>query len=104
VYTEEVSKRINVILPDATAALLQRVAAAGSRSHFIDRAVRHFVESEGRRGLRERLKAGYIANAEQDLAIATEWFPLEEEAAELTGLADRKMEIGPRQVNRRKKP
>jgi hypothetical protein len=30
--------------------------------------------------LREQLKAGYRANAERDLAMAAEWFPLEEEA------------------------
>jgi hypothetical protein len=38
--------------------------------------------SSKRRGrtLREQLKAGYRANAERDLAIAAEWFPLEEEA------------------------
>jgi hypothetical protein len=30
--------------------------------------------------LREQLKAGYRANAERDLTIAAEWFPLEEEA------------------------
>lgn len=30
--------------------------------------------------LRELLKEGYGANAERDLAVAAEWFPLEEEA------------------------
>jgi metal-responsive CopG/Arc/MetJ family transcriptional regulator len=56
------------------------VAAKGTRSRFIDQAVRHFVEAQGGRTLREQLKAGYRANAERDLAIAAEWFPLEEEA------------------------
>jgi hypothetical protein len=41
--------------------------------------------SKGGRGsktdLAERLRAEAIANAERDLAIAAEWFPLEEEAA-----------------------
>jgi hypothetical protein len=32
--------------------------------------------------LREQLKAGYLANAGENLKIATEWFPLEEEATE----------------------
>lgn len=44
------------------------------------KAVLHFVETQGRRTLREQLKAGYQANAERNLAIAAEWFPLEEEA------------------------
>jgi CopG family transcriptional regulator / antitoxin EndoAI len=74
------SKRINIVLPDKTVAVLDRVAARGTRSRFIDRAVRHFVETQGRRTLREQLKAGYRANAERDLAIAVEWFPVEEEA------------------------
>ena len=74
------SKRINIILPDKTVAVLDRVASKGTRSRFIDRAVRHYVETQGRASLREQLKAGYQANAERDLAIAAEWFPLEEEA------------------------
>ena len=74
------SKRINVVLADETVAVLDRVAAKGTRSRFIDQAVRHYVETEGKRSLREQLKTGYRANAERDLAIAAEWFPLEEEA------------------------
>jgi CopG family transcriptional regulator/antitoxin EndoAI len=74
------SKSINVILPDRTVAVLDRVASKGTRSRFIDRAVRHYVESQGMANLREQLKAGYEANAERDLAMATAWFPLEEEA------------------------
>ena len=31
--------------------------------------------------LREQLKAGYLANAGENLKIAAEWFPLDEEAA-----------------------
>jgi CopG family transcriptional regulator/antitoxin EndoAI len=74
------SKRINIVLPDKTLAVLDRVAARGARSRFIDRAVRHYVETQGRHSLREQLKAGYRANAERDLAMAAEWYPLEEEA------------------------
>jgi 5S rRNA maturation endonuclease (ribonuclease M5) len=61
------SKRINIVLPDATVALLDRVDAKGSRV---------------RRRLREQLKAGYHANAQRDLELAAEWFPLDEEAWE----------------------
>jgi CopG family transcriptional regulator/antitoxin EndoAI len=74
------SKRINIILPDATVAVLDRVASKGTRSRFIDRAVRHYIDTQGMARLREQLKAGYRANAERDLAMAAEWFPLEEEA------------------------
>jgi len=77
------SKRINIILPDQTVAVLDRVTTKGNRSRFIDRAVRQFVETEGKANLRIRLKEEAIANADRDLAIAAEWFPLEEEAARL---------------------
>jgi len=75
------SKRINIVLPDKTMAMLDRVAAKGARSRFISRAVLHLIETEGKANLRERLKAEALANAGRDLAIAAEWFPLEEEAA-----------------------
>jgi CopG family transcriptional regulator/antitoxin EndoAI len=75
-----VSKRINVILPDTTIRVLDRVAPKGDRSRFISEAVLHYVESVGKKSLKERLKAGYQANAERNLKIAAEWFPLEEEA------------------------
>ena len=74
------SRRINIVLPERTLAVLDRVTTKGSRSRFIDRAVIHLVETEGRQNLRARLKAEAIENAERDLAIAAEWFPLEEEA------------------------
>ena len=80
ISAHSMSKRINIVLPDETVAVLGRVAAKGARSRFIDQAVRHFVETQGKQTLREQLKAGYCANAERDLAVAAEWFPLEEEA------------------------
>jgi len=73
------SKRINVILPERTLAVLDRVASKGNRSRFISKAVIHYIESHGKQTLRERLKAGYEANAEESLKMALEWFPLEEE-------------------------
>jgi len=75
------SKRINIVLPDTTVSVLDKVTTKGTRSRFIDRAVLHFIEARGKQTLREQLKAGYRANAAQDLALAAEWFPLEEEAA-----------------------
>jgi CopG family transcriptional regulator / antitoxin EndoAI len=74
------SKRINVILPDATVTLLDRVVPKGHRSRFIDRAVLQFVKAAGTANLRERLKAGALANARLNLEIAEEWFPVEQEA------------------------
>ena len=77
------TKRINIVLPVQTLSILDRVTTKGSRSRFISNAVHFYVESQGKQNLREQLKAGYRANAERDLAIAAEWFPLEEEAHNL---------------------
>jgi metal-responsive CopG/Arc/MetJ family transcriptional regulator len=74
------SQRINIMLPEETLAVLRRVAPRGNRSRFISRAVIHYVETQGKESLREHLKAGYLANADENLKIAAEWFPLEEEA------------------------
>lgn len=74
------SKRINIMLPERTLAVLDRVAPRGHRSRFVSEAVLHYVETQGKRSLRERLKAGYLANSDENLKIAAEWFPLEEEA------------------------
>ena len=73
------SKRINIMLPVSTLAVLDRVAPKGNRSRFVSEAVLHYVETHGKEGLRQQLKAGYLANAEENLRIAAEWFPLEEE-------------------------
>ncbi|MBZ5727350.1 MAG: ribbon-helix-helix domain-containing protein [Acidobacteriia bacterium] len=85
------SKRINIVLPDRTLAVLDRVASKGNRSRFISRAVLHFIESQGKETLRERLKREGVANAGRDLEIAADWFPLEEEASETTPAAPVKM-------------
>ncbi len=78
------TKRINVILPTTTIAVLDRVAAKGNRSAMIDRAIRHYVSTQSRQNLRERLKQEAIVNADRDLQMAAEWFPLEEQAWQLT--------------------
>ena len=74
------SKRINVMLSEETLALLDRVTPRGGRSRFVSRAIVHFVKGRGKHHLREQLKVGYQANAEESLKIALEWFPLEEKA------------------------
>ena len=74
------SRRINIMLPERTLAILDRVAPRGDRSRFVSQAVLHYVETKGQQSLRAQLKAGYLANADENLKIAAEWFPLEEEA------------------------
>ena len=84
------NKRINIILPATTISVLDRVAAKGKRSALIDRAIRHYVDTQGRQNLRERLKQEALVNAARDLRMATEWFPLEEEAWQVTQERKRK--------------
>jgi hypothetical protein len=79
------SKRINIILVDKTVAVLDRLTTKGNHSRFIDRAARHLIESESKANLRARLKEEAIASADRDLALAAEWFPLDEEAVHLAG-------------------
>src|ERR1017187_5065511 len=89
------NKRINVILPTTTVSVLDRVAAKGNRSALIDRAIRHYVETQGRQNLRQRLKQEALANAERDLQMAAEWFPLEEEAWQGAQRQKRKKKLFP---------
>ena len=77
------NKRINVILPTTTVAVLDKVATKGTRSALIDRAIRHYVKAQSQQSLRQRLKQEALSNAERDLQMAAEWFPLEEEAWQL---------------------
>lgn len=83
------SKRINIVLPDTTVSVLDRVTTKGARSQFISEAVLHFVETHGKQNLRERLKHEALANAERDLAIAAEWFPLEDEASQKSEISQK---------------
>jgi CopG family transcriptional regulator/antitoxin EndoAI len=75
------SKRINIVLPEKTLAVLDRVTTRGNRSRFISRAVLHFIETQGKENLRERLKREALENAARDIEMAAEWLPLEEESA-----------------------
>jgi CopG family transcriptional regulator/antitoxin EndoAI len=79
------SKRINIMLPERTLAVLDRVAPKGNRSRFVSDAVLHYVETKGQQSLREQLKRGYLANADENLKIAAEWFPIEEQAWQKSG-------------------
>lgn len=72
-------KRINITLPEETIRLLDRVTAAGDRSGFIDRAIRHYVEEAGKPNLRRRLREGYERQADRDLETAQAWFPIDED-------------------------
>jgi CopG family transcriptional regulator / antitoxin EndoAI len=90
------SKRINITLPDTTLTALDRVAPKGARSQFISRAVLHFIESQGKVTLRERLKREALANSGRDAQIAAEWFALEDEASRISPRAAKSSSKGRR--------
>jgi CopG family transcriptional regulator/antitoxin EndoAI len=71
---------VNVTLPEETLRLIERSASRGSRSRFIDEAVKSFVREHGRSELRRLLEEGAERRAARDLAIAEEWFQVDEDA------------------------
>ena len=46
---------------------------------FIDEAIKHYVQEVGRGKLRKQLQEGALRRAKRDLALAEEWFGLDEE-------------------------
>ena len=73
------TKRLNITLPEQTVRLIDRVAGKGHRSSLIDTAVRRYLQREARTNLRRRLVESYKYNADFDLQLTEEWFPIEEE-------------------------
>ncbi len=73
-------KRVNVTLPEETIRLIDRSTNHGNRSRFINEAVKHFVRKHGRTQIRRLLKEGAQARAVRDLALAREWFSVDEQA------------------------
>ena len=78
--------RINVSLPERTVRVLDRAVKKGERSRFIDAAIRRYLKQVSRAQLRKELAAGYRAGADETLALAEEWFPIDEEAWQKSGL------------------
>ena len=75
-------RRLNISLPESTVAMLETVADKGSRSTFIDEAIRTHVTALKKESLREAIKEGSIANADRDLEMANDWYHLEEELSQ----------------------
>src|ERR1017187_8045842 len=73
------AKRINVILPEATVRMIDRLSRPGQRSRFIDRAVHHYVTTASPEALQERLKQAAIRDHDLDLQIAGDWFAVDKE-------------------------
>jgi CopG family transcriptional regulator/antitoxin EndoAI len=71
-------KRINITLPDTTIKLLDNVAQKGTRSSFVDQAVRFYVEGVGQTNLKKQLREGAINRSKRDLSVAEDWFLIDE--------------------------
>ena len=71
-------KRINVILPEETVELMDRVATKGQRSRLIDEAVQEYVRILGRARLRKQLEECARKRAPRDLGLVADWFDLDE--------------------------
>lgn len=72
------SQNINIYLPDDTLVEIDRLALQGDRSRFIIEAVKLYIHESNKRSMRALLKEGAIVRAERDLALAQEWFGLDE--------------------------
>ncbi len=72
-------QRVNITLAPETLRLIDRATGSGNRSGFISQAVRFYVRQMGKNNLRQQLRERAAVRAEQDLATAQDWFPLENE-------------------------
>ncbi len=71
--------KVTLSLPADVMESVHAFAPPRRQSQFIAEAIRYYVAEQQRKSLRERLIAGYQANAAADRATATEWSPLEDE-------------------------
>src|SRR5882757_8278028 len=74
------TKRINVILPEATIRTIDRIAKPGERSLFIKRAVEHYVATQSAEAVRKRLEVTAIRDRDLDREIANDWFAVDLES------------------------
>lgn len=73
-------EEITVHLPRALMRQVRARASATGQNEYIVEAIRCYIEMRRLSDLRQRLIAGYKANAEADAALAAEWEPLGREA------------------------
>ena len=74
------SKRINIVLPEATIQTIDRMAKPGERSRFIDRAVQHYVSHRSAEAIRARLERAAVRDQDLDREVAADWFAVDNES------------------------
>ena len=73
------SKRLNIVLPEATVQTIDRMARPGQRSRFIDQAVRHFVAHRSTEALRAQLERAAVRDQDLDREVASDWRAVDQE-------------------------
>jgi CopG family transcriptional regulator / antitoxin EndoAI len=74
-----VSKRINIVLPEATVQTIDRMAKPGQRSRFINAAVQHYVANRSIEALRAQLERATVRDRDLDREVARDWFAVDHE-------------------------
>jgi metal-responsive CopG/Arc/MetJ family transcriptional regulator len=72
-------EKVTLTLPSEVMDAIREQAEPRGYSKFIAEAVTYYIQEQRRSALRERLIAGYRANAERDQVLAEEWRHAEEE-------------------------
>jgi len=73
------SKRLNIVLPEATVQTIDRMARPGQRSRFIDQAVQHFVAHRSSEALRAQLERAAVRDQDLDREVASDWLAVDRE-------------------------
>jgi CopG family transcriptional regulator / antitoxin EndoAI len=71
-------QKINIILPEQTVLLIEKITDKAGRSTFVEDAVKYYVEHVGKDRIREQLKLGGFKRAQRDLKLSEEWNTLED--------------------------
>jgi metal-responsive CopG/Arc/MetJ family transcriptional regulator len=72
-------EKVTLTLPSEVMDAVREEAEPRGHSRFIAEAVTYYVQERRRLALRERLIAGYQADAKRDQVLAEEWRHAEEE-------------------------
>ena len=72
-------EKVTLTLPTEVMDAVREEAEPRGYSKFIAEAVIYYIQEQRRSALRERLIAGYQADAERDQVLAEEWRHAEEE-------------------------
>ena len=73
------SKRINIVLPEATVQTIDRMAKPGQRSRFINTAIQHYVANRSAEALRAQLERAAVRDRDLDHDVAQDWFAVDHE-------------------------